>query len=240
MSQRIDTLKRSGYKIIQEKERFCFGIDAVLIANFAKANRGEEVFDLGTGTGIIPLLMSYDTNARHFTALEVQEQSAEMARQSVELNNLQERISIVHGDVCNTRDLFDSRVCEVVVTNPPYMTIEQGKTSPNDARSIARTEILCDLRDVVGAASYLLKPCGRFYMIHRPNRLSEIFSLCKEFKMEPKRMQLIYPYVDKPATMVMIEARKDARPDLIVEEPLIVYSEPGVYSEQVQCIYDGN
>ena len=240
MSQRIDTLKRSGYKIIQEKERFCFGIDAVLIANFAKANRGEEVFDLGTGTGIIPLLMSYDTNARHFTALEVQEQSAEMARQSVEMNNLQERISIVHGDVCNIKDLFDSRVCEVVVSNPPYMTVEQGKTSPNDARSIARTEVLCNLRDVVGAASYLLKPCGRFYMIHRPNRLSEIFSLCKEFKMEPKRMQLIYPYVNKAVTMVMIEARKDARPDLIVEEPLIVYSEPGVYSEQVQRIYDGN
>ena len=240
MAERVDTLKNSGYKIIQDKEKFCFGIDAMLLANFAQAHSKEEVFDLGTGTGIIPLLMCHSTRALHFTALEVQSESARMAQRSVELNNLQERISIVNGDIKDIEKLFSNRVANVVVTNPPYMTVLQGKTSPNDAKSIARTEILCNLQDVIKGASYLLKPCGRFYMIHRPNRLAEIISLCKEYKMEPKRMQLIYPYYDKPATMVMIEARKDANPDLIVQEPLIVYKEPGVYTDQVTAIYQNS
>ena len=173
MAERVDTLKNSGYKIIQDKEKFCFGIDAMLLANFAQAHPKEEVFDLGTGTGIIPLLMCHSTKAKHFTALEVQAESAWMAQRSVELNNLQERISIVNGDIKDIEKLFSNRVANVVVTNPPYMTVSQGKTSPNDAKSIARTEILCNLSDVITAAAHLLKPCGRFYMIHRPKRLTK-------------------------------------------------------------------
>lgn len=225
-------------EILQDKNKFCYGIDAYLLADFAKAHPNEEVFDLGTGTGIIPFLMSEKTKAKHFTALEIQKESVELAQKSVKLNGLEERIEIVEADICKVKEKFESRVANVVVSNPPYMTVEQGKTSPNDAKSIARTEILCNLEDVICAASYLLKPCGRFYMIHRPNRLSAIFNLCAKYKLEPKTMQLVYPYINKTPTMVMIEARKDARPDLIVQEPLIVRNLGGQYTKQVLKIYE--
>lgn len=238
MSEKVDELIQGNCKIIQDKDKFCFGIDSLLISKFATARLNDEVFDLGTGTGVIPLVMSHTTKAKHFTALEVQVQSVDMARRSVELNGLENKISVVECDIKNVGKRFNKNAADVVVSNPPYMTLNQGEPSPKDSKSIARTEILCKLEDVVSAANFLLKPNGKFFMIHRPNRLGEIFALCSKFKLVVKRLQLIYPFADKSPTMVMIEARKNVKQDLKILEPLIMYSNPGVYSEQLKSYID--
>lgn len=238
MSEKVDELIQGNCKIIQDKDKFCFGIDSLLISKFATARLNDEVFDLGTGTGVIPLVMSHTTKANHFTALDVQVQSVDMARRSVELNGLENKISVVECDIKNVGKRFNKNAADVVVSNPPYMTLNQGEPSPKDSKSIARTEILCKLEDVVSAANFLLKPNGKFFMIHRPNRLGEIFALCSKFKLVVKRLQLIYPFADKSPTMVMIEARKNVKQDLKILEPLIMYSNPGVYSEQLKSYID--
>ncbi len=238
MSEKVDELIQGNCKIIQDKDKFCFGIDSLLISKFATARLNDEVFDLGTGTGVIPLVMSHTTKAKHFTALDVQVQSVDMARRSVELNGLENKISVVECDIKNVGKRFNKNAADVVVSNPPYMTLNQGEPSPKDSKSIARTEILCKLEDVVSAANFLLKPNGKFFMIHRPNRLGEIFALCSKFKLVVKRLQLIYPFADKSPTMVMIEARKNVKQDLKILEPLIMYSNPGVYSEQLKSYID--
>ncbi len=238
MSEKVDNLIQGNCKIIQDKDKFCFGIDSLLISKFATARLNDEVFDLGTGTGVIPLVMSHTTKAKHFTALEVQVQSVDMARRSVELNGLENKINVVECDIKNVGKKFNKNAADVVVSNPPYMTLNQGEASPKDSKSIARTEILCRLEDVVSAADFLLKPNGKFFMIHRPNRLGEIFALCSKFKLVVKRLQLIYPFADKSPTMVMIEARKNVKQDLKILEPLIMYSNPGVYSEQLKSYID--
>lgn len=238
MSEKVDELIQGNCKIIQDKDKFCFGIDSLLISKFATARLNDEVFDLGTGTGVIPLVMSHTTKAKHFTALEVQVQSVDMARRSVELNGLENKISVVECDIKNVGKKFNKNAADVVVSNPPYMTLNQGEASPKDSKSIARTEILCRLEDVVSAADFLLKPNGKFFMIHRPNRLGEIFAVCLKFKLVVKRLQLIYPFADKSPTMVMIEARKNVKQDLKILEPLIMYSNPGVYSEQLKSYID--
>lgn len=238
MSEKVDELIQGNCKIIQDKDKFCFGIDSLLISKFATARLNDEVFDLGTGTGVIPLVMSHTTKAKHFTALEVQVQSVDMARRSVELNGLENKISVVACDIKNVGKKFNKNAADVVVSNPPYMTLNQGEASPKDSKSIARTEILCKLEDVVSAANFLLKPNGKFFMIHRPNRLGKIFAVCAKFKLVVKRLQLIYPFADKSPTMVMLEARKNVKQDLKILEPLIMYSNPGVYSEQLKSYID--
>ena len=238
-NERIDDLERNGYRIIQDTERFCFGMDAVLLSGFAgvKVKDGARVLDLGTGTGIIPILLEAKTRAAHLTGLEIQEDSADMARRSVCLNGLEEKIDIVTGDIKEAGSLFDAASFDVVTCNPPYMTDKHGLTNPNDAKAIARHEILCTLKDVVAQAAKLLKPGGNFYMVHRPFRLAEIMVTLHEYKLEPKRMQLVYPYVDKEPNMVLIEANRGGRPHMTVEKPLIVFKEPGVYMPEICDIY---
>lgn len=236
--EQIDTLL-SGYKIIQDKERFMYGIDAVLLSAFSKSEirKNDKVVDLGTGTGIIPLLLESSTPASHFSAIEVQTDSAEMARRSVELNNLQSKIEIINGDICSISSLLPKHSVEVVVSNPPYMISEHGKQNPNDAKSIARHEVLCKLSDIISAADYLLKPHGKFFMIHRPFRLPEIFTEMHVHGLEPKRMQLVYPFEDKEPNIVLIEARKNAQPRLAIEKPLIVRENSGEYTAAINEIY---
>ena len=180
--ERIDDLQRNGYQIIQNEEKFCFGMDAVLLSGYAKVKKGETVLDLGTGTGIIPLLLSAKTEASHLTALEIQEESADMARRSVALNGLSEKISVVTGDIKEATKLFGKATFDVVTSNPPYMTDQHGLKNPNMPKAIARHEVLCSLEDVVREASGVLKPNGRFYMVHRPFRLAEIFEQLKSKK----------------------------------------------------------
>ena len=235
--ERIDDLQRNGYRIIQKKKGFCFGMDAVLLSGFARVKEGEVAVDLGTGTGIIPILLEAKTEGRHFTGLEIQEEVAEMASRSVALNDLQERVAIVRGDIKEASQLFGKASFDVVTSNPPYMNDQHGLKNPQEMKAISRHEVLCTLDDVCREAAALLKPGGRFYMVHRPHRLAEIISALKEYKLEPKRMKLVHPFIDKDANMVLIEAVRGGRSMMKVEAPIIVYKEPGVYTDEIYTIY---
>lgn len=236
-NERLDELHRNGYYIIQDPKRFCFGMDAVLLSGFAKAKRGERVLDLGTGTGIISILMEAKTKAEDFTALEIQEESADMARRSVLYNHLENRINVVTGDIRDASKIFGASSFDVITTNPPYMIGEHGISCASDAKAIARHEVLCDLEDILRESARILRPGGRFYMVHRPFRLAEIMSKMVACKIEPKRMQLVYPYVDKEPNMVLIEGLRGGKSRLTVEKPLIVYKETGVYTDEIYDIY---
>lgn len=235
--ERIDELQRNGYQIIQNENGFCFGMDAVLLSGFARVKKGETVLDLGTGTGIIPILLEAKTEGEHFTGLEIQETSADMAYRSVCLNDLNEKVSIVRGDIKEASELFGKASFDVVTSNPPYMTGQHGLVNPDMPKAIARHEILCTLDDVIGQASALLKENGRFYMVHRPFRLAEIMVTMSRYRLEPKRMKLVYPFVDKEPNMVLMEGLKGGRPRITVEKPLIVYEKPGVYTSEIYDIY---
>ncbi len=234
-NERLDELQRNGYRIIQNPEKFCFGMDAVLLSGFAGARRGDKVLDMGTGTGIIPILMAAKTKASHLTGLEIQEESADMARRSVELNGLTDRIDIVTGDIKDK--IFPPSSFDVVTCNPPYMVGQHGLTNPEEPKAIARHELLCTLEDVVNRAAYVLKSGGHFYMVHRPFRLAEIMVTMAKYKLEPKRMRLVYPYVDREPNMVLIEGVRGGRSRMTVEKPLIIYREPGVYMPEIYDIY---
>lgn len=236
-TERLDDLQRNSLKIIQDPERFCFGMDAVLLSGFASAPEGGRVLDLGTGTGIIPILMSAKTKASELVGLEIQADSADMAMRSVRLNDLDSKVKIVQGDIKEAGQIFDAASFDVVTSNPPYMIGGHGLQNPDSPKAIARHEVLCDLEDVVKAAARLLKSGGKFYMVHRPFRLSEIMVVMHEYKLEPKRMQLVYPFADKEPTMVLIEGARGGRPRLTVEKPLIIYEAPGRYTPEIYDIY---
>lgn len=233
----VDTLK-NGYKIIQDSEKFKFGIDAILLSHFAfnQIRNNEKVIDLGTGNGIIPLMIA-KSRANSIVGLEIQEENVEIAKKSVELNQLEEKIQIIHGDIKAVEKKFTKHSFDVVISNPPYMINEHGKQNPTEAKSIARHEVLCNLEDIICAVDYLLKPFGKLFMIHRPFRLPEIFSLLTKYKIEPKRMELVSPFLQKEPNLVLIEARKNANPRLQIEENLIVYEKPGIYTEKINQIY---
>lgn len=235
--ERIDDLEINDYKIIQHKDKFCFGMDAVLLSGFVTAGKDEKVIDLGTGTGVIPILLAAKEKGSSFTALEIQEESADMAKRSVILNDLDNCIEVVEGDIKEASKLFGKAVFDVVTTNPPYMSETGGLINPNEAKAIARHEIKCTLEDVIREAKNLLKPGGRLFMVHRPNRLPEIFEELKANNMGAKRMQFVYPFKESKANMVLIEAVRGAKPEFKVEEALVIYSEKGKYSKQVLQIY---
>ncbi len=235
--ERLDDLHRNGYRIIQNPAKFCFGMDAVLLSGFANVKAGETAIDLGTGTGIIPILLEAKTQGMHFTGLEIQPESADMARRSVAYNHLEDKIDIEIGNIKDASTQFGASSFHVVTTNPPYMTGQHGLTNPNEAKAIARHEILCSLEDVIRESARLLKPHGRFYMVHRPFRLSEIMNLMHQYGLEPKRMRLVYPFIDKEPNMVLIEGLRGGKPRITVEKPLIVYKEPGVYTDEIYEIY---
>ena len=235
--ERIDDLQRNGYRIIQKKKGFCFGMDAVLLSGFAQVKEGEMAVDLGTGTGIIPILLEAKTKGRHFTGLEIQEEVAEMANRSVRLNHLEDRVDIVRGDIKEASRLFGKASFDVVTSNPPYMNDNHGLKNPDLLKAIARHEVFCTLDDVCREASLLLKTGGRFYMVHRPHRLAEIIKALKNYKLEPKRMKLVHPFIDKDANMVLIEAVRGGKSMMKVEAPIIVYQKPGVYTQEIYDIY---
>ena len=235
--ERLDDLQVKGYQIIQDPGRFCFGMDAVLLSGFTKVKPKERVLDLGTGTGIIPILLEAKTKGAHFTGLEIQPESADMAVRSVQYNQLEEKISIVIGDIKDASNIFGASSFDVITTNPPYMIGEHGLKNEADAKTIARHEVICTLDDILMQSSRMLRQGGRFYMVHRPFRLAEIFSKMIQYKIEPKRMQLVYPYVDKEPNMVLVEGLKGGKSRITVEKPLIVYEKEGVYTKDIFEIY---
>lgn len=236
-NERLDDLQRNGYKLIQNAEIFCFGIDAVLLSTFSSVNQGDKVLDLGTGNGVIPILMEAKTKGSHFTGLEIQEINVDMATRSVAYNGLQEKVNIVQGDIKEASRIFGGASFDVVTCNPPYMNENHGLVNPESHKAIARHEILCTLEDVIREASKVLKCKGKFFMVHRPQRMVEIFNKLTKFNLEPKRIRMIYPYVDKEANLVLIEAVKGANSFMKVDKPLIVYEKPGVYTEEVFKLY---
>ena len=234
--ERVDDLQ-NGLYVIQNPEKFCFGMDAVLLSGFADIRQNEKVLDMGTGTGIIPFLLKAKDKGSHLTGLEIQEECADMARRSVSYNHLEADIDIVCGDIKEAAEIFGAASFHAVTSNPPYMIGQHGLQNPYMAKAIARHEILCTLEDVVSQTAAVLKDRGRFYMVHRPFRLAEIFQVLMKYKLEPKRMQLVYPYIDREPNMVLIEARKGGNSRITVERPLIVYEKPGVYTSDILEIY---
>lgn len=236
-NERVDDLQRNGLKIIQKTNGFCFGMDAVLLSGFAVVKPEETVLDLGTGTGIIPILLSAKTAGKQFVGLEIQDEVADMAQRSVKMNQLEDRVRIVRGDIKEAGQIFGRASFDVITSNPPYMNDTHGLKNPDLPKAIARHEVLCTLDDVVCSASTLVKPGGRFYMVHRPHRLIEIINTLTKYKMEPKRIKMVHPYFGKDANMVLIESVRGGKSMVKIESPIIVYKEEGKYSDEIYSIY---
>lgn len=235
-TERIDDLQLKGLRLIQDKTGFCFGVDAVLLANFAKVKRGAKVVDLGTGTGIIPMLIAGKSEASEIIGVEIQEEVYEMATRSVRLNNLEDRVRIINADIKTIDKELEVHGYHVVTSNPPYMHMD-GIKNPNDKKAISRHEVLCNLEDVIRAASRLTMPKGKFFMIHRPTRLVDIIDLGRKYRLEPKQIQFIHPRANKAPNLMLVEFAKDGRPELKILDPLYVYGEDGNYTEELKAIY---
>lgn len=236
-NERVDDLHRNGYLLIQDPERFCFGVDAVLLVGFAKMKQNEIALDMCTGTGVIPILMEAKTDGEQFVGVEIQEESAEMAQRSVLLNNLENKIFIQQGDIKELDKMYRLGSFDVVTCNPPYMPNGGGLLNEYTPKAVARHEILCTLEDVLSMAEKMLRVGGRMYMVHRPSRLADIFCLARQYHLEPKRMRFVHPYVEKEPTLVLVELIKGGKPMLKVEPPLIIYLINGEYTAEVRDIY---
>ena len=221
--ERVDDLHREGHHIIQDPKRFCFGVDAVILAGFAKVKKGEKVLDLGTGTGIIPILLAAKTNGQHFTGLEIQPESAEMANRSVLMNELEEKVEIKEGDIKEAGAIFGAATFDVVTSNPPYMKCTSGKRNESDEKYIARHEVCGDITDFCACAARLLKHGGKFVCVWRPDRLTDLLNAMHACRLEPKRMTFVYADAESEPSGVLIEATKGAAPSLRVSKPLILY-----------------
>ena len=235
--ERIDDLELCGLKIIQDPDRFCFGMDAVLLSGFVRAGEKDNCLDIGCGGGIIPILMSAKTGAAHLTGIELQEEYADMARRSVELNGLGDRIDIVRGDIREAAGGFKAASFDVITSNPPYMIADHGLENADDSKTIARHEVCLTFEELARASAYLLRSGGRFFLVHRPFRLADIICTLRDCDMEPKRMRLVYPFADREPNMVLVEAVRGGKPRMTVEKPLIVFDSPGVYSEEMRRDY---
>ncbi len=235
--ERLDDLQRAGYMLIQNTKIFCFGIDAVLLSAFAKVNQDEKVLDLGTGNGVIPILLKGRVSQADYTGLEIQKINVDMAKRSVEYNHIEDSVHIINGDIKEASEIFGRASFDVITTNPPYMNENHGLKNPEDHKAIARHEILCTLDDIVRESAKLLKPSGRFYMVHRPSRMVEIFETMRSYRIEPKRIRLVHSFIDKEATMVLIEGVRGGRPMLKTEPPLIIYEQQGKYTDEVLRMY---
>ncbi len=236
-NERIDDLQLHGMRLIQNTESFCFGVDAVLLSYFVDVKRDHKVLDIGTGTGIIPVLLAGKTKAKSIVGLEIQENMAEMADRSVELNNLRDRVSIVRGDIKKYNEYFGKASFDVIVSNPPYTNKGCGLVNPHDSKAISRHEILCSLEDVVGSATTLLVPGGQLAMVHRPERLADVICSMRNNGIEPKYLRLVHPKPYKKPNMILIKGTRGGNPELKVLEPLYVYNEDGNYSEEINKIY---
>ena len=235
--ERLDDLQCNGLYLIQDPDKFCFGIDAILLSNFVKVKKNGHVVDLCTGSGIVPILLSAKTGAKKITGIEIQSDIADMARRSVSYNKLDEKIDIINDDISNALKYINNCSVDSVCVNPPYMKDTTAIKNPDLPMAIARHELLTDLETVINIASKLLKESGKFFMIHRPNRLSEIFASMRKNRIEPKRLRFIHPYIESKANLVLIEGAKGSGVWMDVEPPLVVYKDKNVYTDEVLKIY---
>lgn len=238
MAERIDDLQYKGLKIVQDTDGFCFGVDAVLLANMAKNARSKKTLDLCSGNGIVAILLAGKTDTKSIYALEIQQSAAQLAQKSIRLNGLQGRVSIICGDVKKIRDIFSPSEFDVITCNPPYMKNTCGLKNENEALRIARHEVLCSLEDVIEGAAYLLKPGGKLFLVHKPERLVDIFTLMRENKIEPKVLQMVHPSAGKKANIVLVEGAYMGGKELRMAEPIYVYDENGKYTKQIDDIYE--
>jgi FkbM family methyltransferase len=236
-TERIDDLQVNGLRVIQDPKGFCFGIDAILISNFAQLKEGDAAADLGCGTGVISILAAGKLNASKVVGIEIQPKVADMAKRSVLLNNLQNKIEIVNMDIKDVPKAFGKSTFDVVITNPPYKAKNSSIINPDDAKAVSRHEILCTLDDVISSSSYILKQSGRLFMVHRPERLCDIICCLRKYKIEPKRIRFVHPSPYKKPNLLLIEGLKGGRSFLKVEEPLYVYNENNEYSLEIRKIY---
>ena len=238
-NERIDDLELNNLKIIQNKNGFCFGMDSVLLSDFAKnVKLNAKVIDLGTGTGILPILLSAKTKASQIVGIEIQKEVANMASRSVLLNNLQDKIEIVCEDIKNLKNIYETNFFDAVVTNPPYKTKGTGGINELKSKLISRHEITADLEDFISISSYLLKDQSNIYMVHRPERLVDILSIFRKYKLEPKELKLVQPNCGKAPNLVLIKATKNAKPFLKIDKPLYIYKSDGTYTEELLKIYN--
>jgi tRNA1Val (adenine37-N6)-methyltransferase len=233
----LDDLQLNGIHIIQKKEAFRFGVDAVLLANFARVRRGIRVIDLCTGTGIIPFVIAGKTEAASITGIEIQEEMVEMAHRSITFNKLEDRVDFIHGDLKDIELLKSISKADVVTVNPPYKLQSSGILNPDDKFAIARHEVCCTLEDVIVAARILLKDNGRLFMVHRPERLADILCLMRKHRIEPKTIRMVHPNTKKAPNIVLVEGQRDGGAFLKWEPPLYVYKDEGGYSEEIDRIY---
>lgn len=236
-NERIDDLQCKGLRIIQNPKGFCFGIDAVLLSNFCVIKKNSRVVDLGTGTGIIPILIAGKSSAKKIYGIEIQEKIADMASRSVRLNKLQDRIEIIKDDLKNIFSYIDVNSIDVVTSNPPYMGVGKGLQNPEDMKAISRHEIKCTLEDIISISSKALRHNGHFYLVHRPNRIVDIIYLCRKYKLEPKTLRFVHPTRDSKPNLLLLKAIKAAKPEVKLLDPLYIYNEDGSYTKDVLDIY---
>lgn len=238
-NERIDDLELNGLKIIQNKDGFCFGMDSVLLSDFAKEiKRSSTILDMGTGTGILAILLSAKTQGTKIVGVEIQPEVAEMAQRSVILNQLQNRIEIICEDIKKLKGIYEAGSFNAIVTNPPYKKRGTGGVNENELKLISRHEITADLEDFISIASYLLKEQGSIYMVHRPERLADIMVNLRKYKLEPKNIKFVYPNQEKEPNLILIKATKNARPFLKIEKPIYIYDSQGNYTKDVLEMYN--
>lgn len=233
----LDDLQLKGIHIIQKEKAFRFGVDAVLLANFPVINKAVTVLDLCTGNGIVPLIVAGKTVASHITGIEIQQDIAEMAQRSVDYNKLEDKIKIIQGDLTNIELIKSLPKVDIVTVNPPYKVKNSGIINLNDKSAIARHEICCTLEDVIKASALALKDSGKLYMVHRPERLADIFTLMRKYKIEPKRARMVYPAVGKAPNIVLVEGQKNGGAFLKWENSIYVYDQDGNFSKEIDIIY---
>ena len=238
-NERIDDLEFKGYKIIQNSEGFCFGIDSVLLSDFAKTiKNGAKVIDLGTGTGILCILLAGKTNLSQIIGVEVQKEVADMAKRSVKLNSLDKKINIINENILNLENIFEKESFDVIVTNPPYKKYNTGIKNENEKKLISRHEITANLEDFIKISKKMLKDKGEFYMVHRPERLADIIYLMRKYKIEPKQIKFVAPNIKKAPNLVLIKGIKNAKEFLKFDNILYVYNEEGNYTDEILKIYN--
>ncbi|MDP4088292.1 MAG: tRNA1(Val) (adenine(37)-N6)-methyltransferase [Bacillota bacterium] len=233
----LDDLQLKGIHIIQKKDAFRFGVDAVLLSNFAKVKRGMRVIDLCTGTGIVPLLLAGKTEASHITGIEIQKDMVEMAKRSLQYNQLEGRIEFIHGDLKDLALMKRLDKADVITVNPPYKLKNSGIINPDDKNAIARHEILATLEDVIISARVLLRDNGRLYMVHRPERIADILCLMRKHKIEPKAIRAVHPNTKKAPNIILVEGQRDGGAFLKWQPSLYVYNDEGGYSDEINEIY---